>query len=265
MDRRVSLLTGPALFAIGLCLAGFAHRDDEKGFVSLFNGKDLKGWTPKIKGYKLGDNYGNTFRVEDGVLKVVYDPASYPDFKERYGHLFYKSPFKSYLLRLQYRFVGKQVPGGAGWAFKNSGVMIHGESPQEMRLDQDFPVSSEVQLLGGDTTGDRPTGNVCTPGTNIVYQSKLWTQHCTNSTSPTFRGEEWVDLEVEAHGNGQIIHRINGQTVMSYSEIQYDDKDNDGKALIKNGDKRIFGGSISLQSESHPCEFRNIRIKVLKE
>ena len=43
----------------------------EKGWIALFNGKDLDGWTPKIKGYAAGENYGDTFRVEDGVLKVV--------------------------------------------------------------------------------------------------------------------------------------------------------------------------------------------------
>jgi len=263
--RRAAFLAGPFLFAIGLTLAGFTHQENEKDWISLFNGKNLDGWSPKIKGFPLGENYGNTFRVEKGVLKVVYDEKAYPEFQDRFGHLFYKSPYASYIMRLQYRFVGKQVKGGPGWAYKNSGVMIHGQDPKSIRLDQDFPVSSEVQLLGGDETGERHTGNVCTPGTNIVYQGKLWTQHCTDSTSPTMRGEGWVDLEIEVHGYGQVFHRINGQTVMAYTEIQYDDRDADGKTLIKNGDKAIRKGSISLQSESHPCEFRNIRLKVLKE
>ena len=40
----------------------------KKGWIQLFNGKDLKNWTVKIKGYEAGDNFGNTFRVKDGVL-----------------------------------------------------------------------------------------------------------------------------------------------------------------------------------------------------
>ena len=46
-------------------------------WIQLFNGKDLTGWTPKIRYHDLGDNFGDTFRVEDGLLKVSYD--QYPD------------------------------------------------------------------------------------------------------------------------------------------------------------------------------------------
>ena len=162
----------------------------KEGWIPLFNGKDLDGWKPKIKGYDLGENYGNTFRVENGLLKVSYD--RYSQFDGKFGHLFYKSPFSHYRLRVEYRFVGGQCKGGPSWAFRNSGIMIHGQSPESMRKDQDFPVSIEVQLLGGTGRGDRPTGNVCTPGTNIVMRDRLITQHCTNSHSKTYQGDEWV-------------------------------------------------------------------------
>ena len=84
----------------------------EEGWIQLFNGKDLEGWVPKIRYHKIGENYGNTFRVEDGVLKVGYDPQSYPEFKETFGHLFYNTPYSHYVLRAEYRFVGQQVKGG---------------------------------------------------------------------------------------------------------------------------------------------------------
>ncbi|MCO5297350.1 MAG: DUF1080 domain-containing protein [Fimbriimonadaceae bacterium] len=229
----------------------------------LFNGHDLSGWTPKITHYPAGENFANTFRVEDGVLKVSYDGYG-GKFDGRFGHLFYKTPYSNYKLRLEYRFVGKQIEGGPGWAFKNSGIMIHGQTPESMRVDQDFPVSCEVQLLGGDATGDRPTGNVCTPGTNIVMGGKLITQHCTNSISPTFRGEEWVSCEVEVHGAGLVIHRIDGKEVLRYEQIQFDPNDPDAKTLIRDGKLLIDGGTISLQSESHPVEFRRIEIQPLK-
>ena len=235
----------------------------EQGWVSLFNGKDLEGWVPKIKGHPAGENFGNTFRVENGVIKVSYDGYG-GKFQDRFGHLFYKTPFSNYKLRLEYRFLGTQLPDGPGWAFRNSGIMIHGQAPETMGLDQDFPVSSEVQLLGGAETGARSTGNVCTPGTNMMMDGKLVTRHCTDSSSATYRGDQWVSCEVEAHGNGLIIHRINGKEVLRYEKVQYDPNDKDAKPLIKDGHLMIDGGSISLQSESHPVEFRKIEIMQLK-
>jgi hypothetical protein len=233
------------------------------GWIPLFNGKDLDGWKPKITGYEAGDNFGNTFRVEDGVLKVSYD--KYSRFDGKFGHLFYKTPFSHYKLHIEYRFVGEQCPGGPSWALRNSGVMIHGQSPESMRKDQDFPVSIEVQFLGGDGKAKRPTCNVCTPGTNIVMRDRLITQHCTNSHSKTYPQDEWVSVDVEVHGNGLIKHIVDGETVIEYEKAQLDDKDADGKKLIKNGDKMLQGGTISLQSESHPIEFRKVEILPLKE
>ncbi|RAJ22131.1 uncharacterized protein DUF1080 [Gelidibacter algens] len=159
-------------------------------WISLFNGKNLDGWTPKIRGYNLGDNLHNTFRVEDGAIKVVYDGYD-GKFNDAFGHLFYKTPFSNYRLRLQYRFTGDQIEDGSGWATKNSGVMIHCQDPKEMAKDQSFPLSIEVQMLGGITQGEsRPTANLCTPGTNVVIDGKLITEHCTNSTSKTYYDEQ---------------------------------------------------------------------------
>jgi hypothetical protein len=232
-------------------------------WIQLFNGKNLDGWSPKIKGHDAGENFGNTFRVEDGILKVVYD--KYSKFDNQFGHLFSSHKYSNYRLRIEYRFVGEQCPGGPGWALKNSGVMIHSQSAESMRKDQDFPVSIEVQFLGGNGKDARPTGNVCTPGTNIVMREKLITQHCTDSRSKTIHGDEWVTAEVEVHGNGLIKHIIDGETVLEYEKAQLDDRDPDGRALIKSGDKMLREGYIALQSESHPIEFRKVEIFPMKE
>jgi 3-keto-disaccharide hydrolase len=233
----------------------------QDGWVPLFNGKSLDGWTPKIAGYPLGENFGNTFRVENGVLKVSYD--QYETFGERFGHLFYKEPFSHYRLRIEYRFVGDQVPGGPDWAFRNSGVMLHCQPPETMGKDQHFPVSVEAQFLGGRGTGERTTGNLCTPGTNVVIDGKLITQHCTNSTSKTYHGDQWVTFEAEVHGSGTITHMVEGKVVLTYSQPQLDPADDEGKKLIK-GDKMLLeSGYIALQAESHPIEFRRVEIKKL--
>lgn len=234
------------------------------GWVELFNGKDLEGWTPKIRGYELGDNYANTFRVVDGVLQVNYDDYDGP-FNQRFGHLFYKTEYSNYVLRLDYRFTGEQVKGGPGWAFRNSGIMVHGQKPESMTKDQNFPVSIEVQLLGGDGTNPRPTLNLCTPGTNVVIDDKLFEPHCTSSSSQTYHGDDWVSVEVEVRGNQVIRHRVDGETVLEYQNPQLDPRDKDAQPLIVDGNVQLSGGSISLQSESHACEFRNIRLRVLPE
>ncbi len=225
---------------------------------SLFNGEDLTGWTPKIKGYDLGVNYGNTFRVEDGLLKVSYD--QYEKFENRYGHLFFKDALSKYILRVEYRFVGEQVPGGAGWALRNSGIMIHGQPAATMSKNQDFPVSIEVQMLGGNDTNPRPTGNLCTPGTHVVMDGKLIKRHVINSNSETYHGEQWVNLEVEANGSECIKHLVNGRMVLIYKDPQLDPGDANTKKLIKHGELSLGRGSISLQSESHPVEFRRIEL-----
>lgn len=277
MNNTMSLLSTvkrqPSLSAIVcfalvgmMCSVGCASQasgSNEPRWISLFNGKDLKGWHPKITGYDLDDNFGNTFRVEDGVLKVCYD--QYEKFDGRFGHLFYETPFSHYRMRVEYRFVGEQTPGGPGWAFRNSGIMFHCQRPKTMRKDQDFPVSIEAQMLGGNGTDDRSTANVCTPGTHIVMKDKLITQHCTNSKSQTYHGDQWVTMEIEVHGNGKVRHFVNGQLVLEYEQPQLDGSDADAKKLIKDGNTMLREGYVALQAESHPLEFRKVELMPLEQ
>ena len=91
-----------------------------------------------------------------------------------------------------------------------------------MTKDQDFPVSIEVQFLGGTGTGERPTANLCTPGTHVVMDGQLITRHCTSSKSKTYHGDQWVTVEIEVHGSRLIKHIIDGQTVLEYTAPQLD-------------------------------------------
>ena len=229
-------------------------------WVSIFNGKDLSGWKIKFRGHPLGTNYKNTFLVKDGVLKVSYD--EYEGFDRDYGHIFYDKPFSNYHLRLEYRFTGDQVLGGPGWAYKNNGIMFHAQSPESMGLEQEFPVSLEAQLLGGKEEGERPTGNLCTPGTHVIMGDTLVTQHCISSTSKTYRGEEWIRAELIVYGDSIIHQIINGKEVLSYSKPII------GGAHLPEGYPLAEGsplksGYIALQAESHPTEFRKIELKEL--
>src|SRR5690606_37009852 len=229
-----------------LCFSCASKSDRE--WEQLFNGKDLNNWKVKIKGYDINENFGETFRVEDGILQVRYD--QYKDgFEEKYGHIFYDKPFSSYLIGVEYRFVGDQIKNNPGeWAIRNNGIMLHGQDPETMALDQDFPNSIEVQLLGGNGKEERSTANVCTPGTQYVLDGEIVKKHCSNSDSKTFHGDQWVRVEVLVLKDSLIVHFVNGEEVMRYSKPQTDDG-----SLLK-------GGSISLQSESHPTDFRKVEI-----
>jgi hypothetical protein len=247
------------LFIISL-ITGACTNSKKEHWMPLFNGKDLSGWDIKMTGYPLNENYNNTFRVEDGVMKVSYD--QYDKFNGEYGHIFYKEPFSHYKLRIEYRFTGDQVPGGESWAFRNSGVMLHSQSAASMLTDQDFPVSIEGQLLGGDGVSERPTGNVCTPGTNIVINGELITQHCTNSTSKTYNGDVWVYAEFVVLGDSIIHHIIEGDTVMTYTKPQIGGDLPEGFPLAEG--TLLKKGYICLQAESHPVEFRKVELLKLE-
>ena len=242
-----------------LLIGSITGTAQKRKWKQLFNGKNLDGWIVKITGHELNENFGNTFRVKDGKMIVSYD--QYTTFNNQFGHIFYKTPYSYYLLAVEYRFVGKQVPGGPDWAYKNSGMMLHCQAPSTMMKDQDFPISLEDQLLGGDSTGERPTCNLCTPGTNVEIDGKLYTPHTKNSTSKTFRNDEWVRAEVLVLGDSIIKHIVNGDTVLVYQKPQI------GGGVIANYDPKVKkdgmllqSGYISLQSESHPIEFRKVEI-----
>jgi len=232
---------------------------DVRQWLQLFNGRDLADWTPKFAKHDLGENFRNTFRVEDGLLKVRYD--QWPTFDGEFGHLFYKDPFSYYLLAAEYRFVGEQVAGGPSWAIRNNGLMLHSPHPRTMPKDQDFPISLEFQLLGGLGKGPRTTANLCTPGTNVVMNGQLHTQHCTNSTSQTYDGDQWVRVEVLVHGDELVRHMIDGKTVLEYSKPQI------GGGSVSNFDPAVkvdgmplTSGYISIQAETAPIDFRKIEL-----
>lgn len=247
-----------AISLLGLCAAGHAGPADEE-WIALFNGRDLTGWTPKLTNSELGDNFAQTFRVEDGAIRVSYD--GYDAFEGRFGHLFYEKPFSYYRLVIEYRFVGEQAPQGPGsWALRNSGVMVHSQDPRTMTRAQNFPISIEAQFLGGLSDGKaRPTLNVCTPGTEVVYRDALLPTHCHNSTSATYDGDQWVRAELVVLGSERIIHIVNGETVLEYTQPQFGGGAvNEFAPAAKPDGQLIEAGYLALQSESHPIEFRKV-------
>jgi hypothetical protein len=222
---------------------------------TIFNGRNLDGWVVKLAHHEVGDNYADTFRVENGVIRVMYD--KYGDFGARFGHLFYKQELSHYVLALEYRFIGEQVKGGPSYAKLNSGVMVHSQAPETILKDQDWPVSVEAQFLAGGRT----TMNVCTPGTEIFMKGEMVKAHCTNSTSRIYGNDEWVAVQVEVLGSERVRHLIDGQTVLQYETPTIGGGVANGfDPAIKKDGKILDRGYIGLQAESQPVEFRNVRL-----
>lgn len=257
------LLLGSALALAACCGTPPPATSRVPAWVPLFDGATLEGWTPKIVGLPAGEDPRRVFVVRDGAIEVDY--AGWERFDGAFGHLFHAMPTGDYRLRFECRFTGDQVPGAPGWAWRNSGVMIHAQDPGTMRVDQPFPVSVEVQLLGGDGTNDRPTANVCTPGTLVAIGGALDPRHCIDSDSETFAGDGWVRYEIEVRGDRLVRHLVNGTEVLAYGGLVLDAGDRDATAEIaRRGGIELDSGWIALQAESHPCAFRCIEMLPLR-
>lgn len=247
--------------AIIFVAAQFSNAQENK-WVSIFNGENLDGWTIKFSGQDVGVNFRDTFRAEDGMMRVVYD--NYTTFDDAYAHIFYKDKLSHYRLKFDYRFTGEQVPDSETWNIRNSGIMFHSQSPESMYFDQDFPASVENQLLGGLKDGKkRPTGNICTPGTDFKIHGVHMIKHCYRSYSKTYFGDQWVSAEIEVHGDENIKHFINGELVFEYDSTRIIPNEEDSADFIKAA-LPLKDGYIALQAESHPIDFKNIMLMKLK-
>jgi Domain of Unknown Function (DUF1080) len=254
-----------ATLAIAFFLAACqGSKEKPEEWIPLFNGKDLNDWIVKAHHHEVGLNYGNTFRVEDGVIKVRYD--QYGDYNDQFAHLYYKEPFSHFHLVVEYRFQGELQKGAPDYTMLNSGVMFHSQDPRTMPKEQNWPISVEMQFLAGLGDGQpRPTGNMCSPGTDIVFNGQVYDGHCLDSSSPTFNKDEWVRAELIVLGDSLITHLINGDTVLQYS------KPTMGGGVVNGYDSAIWqpgkpltSGFIALQSEGQPIDFRKVEIRKLK-
>lgn len=247
---------------------------ENENWISLFNGVNLDGWTIKITNQDLNFNFNETVVVEDSMIRIRYD--KYDEFNNSFGHIYYNTPFSHYKLSFDYRFVGEQLKGGASWNVRNSGVMLHSQSAESNEYGQHFPVSVELQLLGGLNKGTRTTANVCTPGTAVEMGDTVNYNHCINSTSKTYHGDQWVHVEAIVLGGHSMTFIVEGDTVLNFQHPQIgggfiSDKgpepdwnkfgvERDAALWMSKAGTVLTGGYIALQAESHPIDFKNIKL-----
>ena len=227
-------------------------------WISLFNGRNLDGWTVKIAGQDLNDNYHNTFRVENGLLKVSYQ--QYDRFGDRFGSLFYHTKYSHYWIRAEYRFVGDLVAGAPSWAYRNSGLQLHSQAPESMRKDQQFPVCVEFDIKGGHFL-NRPTGDVCQTGTHVKIGGAPLNQQCSTVGNVTIRDDQWVSVLAEVQGATRVRQAVNAALVVEYTDLTLDEANPDaGRLLAAGADKALSSGYVSIQSNGAPIEFRRIEV-----
>ncbi len=251
------------VFALPMLLFSFSFKVDDqealgKKWVSLFNGKDLQGWTMKISGMCMPPSNGSTFRVKDGVLSIRYD--QYDSFRNKFGALYYNRKLTNYRLKVEYRFVGETTVGAPVWGYRDSGVQYHCQAPGSLGLSQSFPVCLEYNLHGGNGKDERPVGEICASGTTLEINGQKNSSFCTPAiVKRTFHGDQWVTLEIDVQGN-KIKHFVNGEEILACENPKYNPEHELGKTFIKGNDDSVKDGYISLQSNSHPIDFRKIEL-----
>lgn len=245
------------------CASKISTNKSAGDWQMLFNGKNLDGWIPKFHHHETGDNYANTFRVKDGKILVNYD--GYKEFNNTYGHLFYQQPFSAYHLQFEYRFTDQWMKDAPSYTYRNSGVMFHSQDPTTILKEQDWPISIEYQILAEEKEGTpRPTGNMCSPGTEVIYNNVMDPRHCIPSSSKTYKWDEWVSGELIVYRDSLVIHKVNGEIVLQYSKPQIGGGVANGfDPAIKVDKKLLSDGYIALQAEGQGIEFRAIKIKKL--
>jgi hypothetical protein len=241
---------------------GKLNKQKDGNWISIFNGKNLDGWLPKVTGYKAGENPLNLFRVENGILRVVYD--DYDRFNGRFGHLFYKEKLSSYILRIEYRFVGELLSDAPSYCYRNSGAMIHSQSAGSMEISQNWPVSLEAQLLGSTDSVKQRTANICTPGTLVSYKGLPSNEHCISSDSKYYYDGQWVTLDIIVHGGKAVYHVIEGDTVLAYSDPKIGGYLLPENYAVPEG-TLLEDGYIALQAEGQNIDFRKVELKILDE
>ena len=223
-----------SVFFVGASSADCCRARDD-GFVPIFNGRNLDGWT----GAK------HLFYVENGELVFKEGPKNY-------GNLFYEKEFRDFTARFSFKLVPNGNNGFAVRAGKecvDGGALIGGNTV----LSDAAYNGMEIQVL--DDTGDKK------------QHLKPWQYHGSiYGVVAAQKGAlrpvgEWNDEEVTVCGENVTVV-LNGRTILAASvkDLPTDGTTPDGKP---HPGLHNPSGYIGFLGHTMPVRFRDIRVKEL--
>jgi len=218
------MLYALALAVLGMGAAGRA--DDAEGWIKLFNGKDLSGWT-KFLDPKKKTEPDKIWSVKDGMI-ICQGSV--------YGYLLTEKEYENYELKVQWRWADKPPTIGK---VRNSGVFVHVNGP-----DKIWPKAIEAQLME-DHAGDfwlvdnfKLTVDPKRQDPRVARHYYRMKDHVEKKIG------EWNQYEITCK-NGTIKLVINGELVNEGSHAE------------------MTKGKILLQSEGAEIHFRDVMLKHL--
>jgi hypothetical protein len=220
------VVTAGMLVVVAALMALPPGSADEKdnGWIKLFNGKDLSGWSVYLAPKKEADP-NKVFKVDDGILVCEGMP---------FGYLITDKEYENYILKLQWRW-GKTVHGKG----RNSGVFVHVVGPNKI-----WPKAVEAQLMA-DHAGDFWLVDGFKLKVDSKRQDPRTAHHYLRMKDHVEKPVgEWNQYEITCTGDS-IRVVINDQLV------------NEGS------DAELSKGKILLQSEGAEIHFKDVVLKQL--
>jgi hypothetical protein len=224
------LLTALSIVAAASLLSA---AESEKGFVAMFNGKDLDGWEGKSGGWT----------IEDGA--ITGQSTKEKPCKKHHYLMWRGGKPADFVLRLKYKIVGG-----------NSGVQI-----RSREIPNWDTRGYQADMEAGDKwTGclfEHARGGMAMRGTKVVIDKdgkKNITRFAESADlQEKVKADDWNDYEVTAEGN-HIVLKINGQLMAELYDNQLS--------------KAASDGVIALQMHPGPpmkVQFKNLRIRLIKK
>ena len=230
-------------------------RPNSSEWISLFNGKNLDGWTTFLSSEGRNRDPQGVFKAENGMLHILDVPNR--GQRQAFGYLATNRSYGDYHLRFQYRWGDKRfVPRDR--AKRDSGVVYHIQGS-----DRVWPKSVELQVQEGDTGDFWLLGGVTMETTvastggdpkryregGVPYTTRAgsYVRVAKDRTRDSRSG--WNTVELIVRGDS-AVHIVNGEVV------------NRGEHLRSSG-KPLTAGRIAFQAEGAEVYYRNIELKPL--
>jgi hypothetical protein len=198
--------------------------------VSLFNGRDLTGWTIFLRHKDTSldprSDPKGVFRVEDGILHIS---------GEQFGCLTTEKPYANYRLRLEFKWGEKKwPPRDKPTTRRDSGILMHCVGP-----DKVWPRSIECQIQEHDC-GDFHMVD----GASLVVGGTLHgpkNSRAIKTRDAEKPNGEWNVVEVICDGD-KITNLINGVVVNQGSQAS----ETKGRILLQSEGAEVFFRNIEL-------------------